>query len=69
MRKMNYKDLADLLYPNVKKTIDDFEKIYPERNLPENAEVTRFAPSPTGRMHLGNLYASFIPEVIAKQTN
>ncbi len=66
---MNYKDLADLLYPNVKKTIDDFEKIYPERNLPENAEVTRFAPSPTGRMHLGNLYASFIPEVIAKQTN
>ena len=66
---MNYNDLANLLYPNVTKTIDDLEKMYPKRELPEGAEVTRFAPSPTGRMHLGNLYASFIPEVIAKQTN
>ena len=66
---MNYKDLANLLYPDVTKTIEYFEKIYPKRNLPAGAEVTRFAPSPTGRMHLGNLYASFIPEVIAKQTN
>lgn len=66
---MNYNDLANLLYPNVALTIDDLEKKYPERNLPDGAEVTRFAPSPTGRMHLGNLYASFIPEVIAKQTN
>jgi glutamyl-tRNA synthetase len=68
MIKMNYNDLANLLYPNVTKTIDDLEKMYPERNLPEGAEVTRFAPSPTGRMHLGNLYAAFIPEVIAKQS-
>ena len=66
---MNYDDLANLLYPDVTKTIDDLEKMYPKRNLPEGAEVMRFAPSPTGRMHLGNLYASFIPEVIAKQTN
>ena len=66
---MNYKDLANLLYPNVNTTIKDLEKKYPERNLPDGAEVTRFAPSPTGRMHLGNLYASFIPEVIARQTN
>ena len=66
---MNYNDLANLLYPNITKTIDDLEKMYPKRELPEGAEVTRFAPSPTGRMHLGNLYASFIPEVIAKQTN
>ena len=66
---MNYNDLADLLYPNITKTIDDLENMYPERDLPKNAEVTRFAPSPTGRMHLGNLYAAFIPEVIAKQTN
>lgn len=63
------KNLADLLYPNVTKTIDDLERQYPARDLPENAEVTRFAPSPTGRMHLGNLYASFVPEVIAQQTN
>ena len=66
---MNYNDLANLLYPNVTKTIDDLEKMYPKRSLPSGAEVTRFAPSPTGRMHLGNLYASFIPEVIAYQTN
>ena len=66
---MNYNDLADLLYPNITKTIGDLENMYPERDLPKNAEVTRFAPSPTGRMHLGNLYAAFIPEVIAKQTN
>lgn len=66
---MNYNDLANLLYPDVTKTIDDLEKMYPKRNLPEGAEVMRFAPSPTGRMHLGNLYASFIPEVIANQTN
>ena len=65
---MNYKDLADLLYPNITKTIDDLEKIYPERNLKEGAEVCRFAPSPTGRMHMGNLFASFVPEVISKKT-
>ncbi|NMA50857.1 MAG: glutamate--tRNA ligase [Mollicutes bacterium] len=65
---MNYNALAELLYPNIKTTIDDLEKKYPERGLKENTEVTRFAPSPTGRMHLGNLYASFIPEVIARQT-
>ncbi len=66
---MTNKDLADLLYPNVTKTIEDLEKLYPERNLPEGAEVCRFAPSPTGRMHMGNLFASFVPEVIATQTN
>ena len=66
---MTNKDLANLLYPDITKTIDDLEKIYPERNLLENAEVCRFAPSPTGRMHMGNLYASFVPEAIAKQTN
>ena len=66
---MTNKDLADLLYPNITKTIDDLEKMYPQRDLPDGAVVCRFAPSPTGRMHMGNLYASFIPEVIANQTN
>ncbi len=66
---MTNEDLANLLYPDVDKTIEDLEKMYPERNLPEGAEVCRFAPSPTGRMHMGNLYASFIPEVIAHQSN
>lgn len=66
---MTNKDLAELLYPNVTKTIEDLEKMYPERNLPEGSEVCRFAPSPTGRMHMGNLFASFVPEVMATQTN
>ena len=66
---MTYKDLAELLFPDVTKTIEDLEKMYPERNLPDGAEVTRFAPSPTGRLHMGGLYATFVPEVIANQTN
>lgn len=66
---MDYKKLADLLYPDVTTTIEDLEKKYPLRNLSDGAEVTRFAPSPTGRVHMGNLYASLIPEVFAYQTN
>ena len=66
---MNYKELAELVYPEVTTTIEDLEKMYPERNLPEGAEVCRFAPSPTGRMHMGNMYAAFIPEVFAHQSN
>lgn len=61
--------LAVLLYPDVRLTIDDLEKKYPKRNLDEKAEVCRFAPSPTGRMHMGNLFASFVPERFAHQSN
>lgn len=66
---MNYKELADLLYPDVTMSIDDLEIKYPKRDLPDHSEVCRFAPSPTGRMHLGNLFASFMPEVFAHQSN
>ena len=66
---MTNKELADLIFPNINKTIEDYEKMYPERNLKEGAMVTRFAPSPTGRVHMGNLFASFIPEVFAKQSD
>ncbi len=66
---MNYRELAELLFPEVKNTIEDYEKLYPMRNLSDGKEVCRFAPSPTGRMHLGNLFASFIPEVYAHQSN
>ena len=65
----DYEKLAELLYPNIKYDIEYFEKKYPKRNLEDGAEVCRFAPSPTGRMHMGNLFASFIPEVFAKQSN
>lgn len=66
---MTNKELADLIFPNITKTIADYEKIYPERNLPEGAMVTRFAPSPTGFVHMGSLLASFISNKAAKDTN
>lgn len=64
----DYNELAELLFPDVTKTIDDLEKEYPERNLPEGAEVTRFAPSPTGFLHTGSLFTSMIAYTIAKQS-
>ena len=45
--------LAELIFPNVKETIEDLEKRYPSRDLDDNAMVTRFAPSPTGFLHSG----------------
>lgn len=60
--------IADLLFPEVQETIEDLEKKYPPRNLPEGAIVTRQAPSPTGFMHLGLLYASLICSRVAAQS-
>ena len=61
-------DLAELLFPDVKKTIADLEKEYPQRQLPAGAEVTRFAPSPTGFLHTGSLFTSLVGWTIAKQS-
>ncbi len=66
---MNRKELADLLLPGITKTIEDYEKMYPERNLDEGAIVTRYAPSPTGLPHIGNLFQAFVSMHFAKQTN
>ena len=63
------KQLAELIFPDVKETIEDLEKRYPPRNLPEGAEVTRFAPSPTGFLHTGSLFTSMICHKVASQTN
>ncbi len=65
---MNYKDLADVLFPNVKITAEDVVAKYPKRNLPTSAEVTRIGPSPTGLMHLGTLYQALIGRTIARST-
>ncbi len=51
---MTNKDLAELIFPNITKTVEDYETMYPVRNLKEGAKVTRFAPSPTGYIHLGD---------------
>lgn len=66
---MTNKDLAELIFPNITKTIDDYEKIYPKRNLEDDAIVTRAAPSPTGYTHMGTLFQAFISKKVAKDTN
>ena len=66
---MTNKELAELMYPSVTKTIDDYEKMYPERDLPEGAIVSRFAPSPTGFVHMGSLLTAFIERKFPKDTN
>ena len=66
---MTDKELAELMYPKVDKTIEDYEKIYPERNLPEGAAVSRFAPSPTGFVHMGSLLATLIERKVPTETN
>ncbi|MBQ2867776.1 MAG: glutamate--tRNA ligase [Firmicutes bacterium] len=65
---MDYNKLANLLFPQIKKTPADYEAIYPPRNLPEGAKVTRLGPSPTGFIHLGNLYGAFVDERLAHQS-
>lgn len=65
----NYEQLANYIFPEISETIADLEKKYPSRNLPANAEVTRFAPSPTGFLHLGSLFTSLVAHKVAKDTN
>lgn len=65
---MDYRLLADLLFPNVIMTPEDIEKMYPPRKLPEGAKVTRFAPSPTGFVHFGGLFPTLTGERLAHQS-
>ena len=66
---MNLHDLAELMFPNTKETVEEIEARYPERNLDPGAEVTRFAPSPTGFVHMGSLLSAFEDYKIAKDSN
>ena len=65
---MDYKDLANLIFPNAK-DISYYEEKYPARNLPEGAVVSRFAPSPTGFVHIGGLYQALVAKEMTKKTD
>jgi glutamyl-tRNA synthetase len=65
---MDYNKLADLLFPHISKSCTDYEELFPNRELPVGAKVTRLGPSPTGFIHLGNLYGAFVDERLAHQS-
>ncbi|MEE3382645.1 MAG: glutamate--tRNA ligase [Anaerovoracaceae bacterium] len=65
---MDHKKLAEILFPEHLESPEYYETIYPVRDLPEGAKVTRLGPSPTGFIHLGNLYGAFVDERLAHQS-
>ena len=65
---MDYKALAQLLFPHVTETPEEVEARFPARDLPEGAVVSRMAPSPTGFVHLGNLVQGTISERMSHQS-
>ena len=66
---MDNEKLAELLFPDIKNTPDYYENKYPQRDLPPKAEVTRIGPSPTGFIHLGNLYSAMAGERLAHRSS
>lgn len=64
---MDFNKLADLLYPNVDKDINFYFANYPSRVITKNAVVTRFAPSPTGYLHIGALYQCVLHQMLTRQ--
>ncbi len=64
---MDYKELANLIFPDAK-PISYYEEKYPVRDLPEGAIVSRFAPSPTGFVHIGGLYQALCARMAAHQS-
>ncbi|MDR1207644.1 MAG: glutamate--tRNA ligase [Rickettsiales bacterium] len=69
MRNGISKDLiARVLGAAPKWTIAELEEKFPARNLPDGAMVTRFGPSPTGFLHIGNVNTIMINERLAHQS-
>lgn len=68
MREEERIELANILFPNIEKTKEDYENLYKPRELSEGVMVTRYGPSPTGSVHLGNLLSAFCDMVYARQS-
>lgn len=66
---MDNKALAQLLFPHIDKDCSYYEELYPARSIKEGARVTRFAPSPTGFLHFGNLFTCLVSYKTAKSTD
>ncbi len=62
------RSLGEVLFPNIKLDRAQIEKKYPKRDIEKDGKVTRLGPSPTGFIHLGNLYGAFVDERLAKQS-
>jgi glutamyl-tRNA synthetase len=69
MNQIELKEMADLLLPDVKHSAEEVHHLYPERKTSHEAQVTRFAPSPTGFLHVGGLYSALVSSRVAKQSN
>ncbi|MDE5830731.1 MAG: hypothetical protein K2H53_03530 [Clostridia bacterium] len=65
---MDHKEFANLIFPDAK-DVSYYEEKYPIRNLKEGAMCLRFAPSPTGFVHIGGIFTSVICSKLAKQTD
>lgn len=68
VKHMDFNHLAEVLFPHIRQTPEEIEARYPKRQLSEGAKVTRMGPSPTGFMHLGNLFGALVDERLAHQS-
>ena len=66
---MDYTTLSEIIFPDVSCTVEDYFVKYPSRNLAAGGAVTRFAPSPTGFVHIGNFMPALIDFILAKSTD
>lgn len=64
-----FQELAELLFPNITKTPEYYEALFPPRDLKEGTRITRLAPSPTGFLHFGNLFSGTVAYRTAKTTD
>lgn len=69
LKNMDNQELVEKLFPNIKLTVEDIEKKYPPRDLAQGMPVTRMAPSPTGFLHIGGIFAALISERFSHQQN